>query len=88
MVRNVTLPADDGHISLPLAAHLAASPVTRAWIGRYSPRGERAAPPAGDDLDTRNLLHAADIWSSGTKPWCLEAQRLIRAQRRLAGTGS
>jgi hypothetical protein len=88
MVRNVTLPADYGHISLPLAAHLAASPVTRAWISRYSPRGERAAPPAGDDLDTRNLLHAADIWYSVKKHWCLEAQRLIRAQRRLAGTGS
>ena len=32
VVRNVTLPADYGHISLPLAAHLAANPVTRAWI--------------------------------------------------------
>jgi hypothetical protein len=88
VVRNVTLPADYGHISLPLAAHLASNPVTRAWIGRYSPRGERAAPPAGDDLDTRNILHAADIWYSVKKHWCLEAQRLIRAQRRLAGTGS
>jgi hypothetical protein len=85
-VRNVTLPAEYGHISLPLTAHLAASPVTRAWIGRYSPGGERAALPAGDEVDTRNLLHAADIWYSVKKHWCLEAQRLIRVKRRLAET--
>ena len=78
----MTLPADYGHISLPLAAHLAANPATRAWISGYSPRGPRAALPAGDDLDTRNILHAADIWYSVKKHWCLEAQRLIRAKRR------
>ena len=42
-VRNVTLPAEYGHIALPLAAHLAANPVTRAWISAYSPRDNRAA---------------------------------------------
>jgi hypothetical protein len=86
-VRNVTLPADYGHISLPLAAHLAANPATRAWVSGYSPRGERAALPAGADLDTRNILHAADIWYSVKKHWCLEAQRLIRAKRALALSG-
>jgi len=86
-VRNVTLPADYGHISLPLAAHLAANPATRAWISGYSPRGERAALPAGEDLDTRNILHAADIWYSVKKHWCLEAQRLIRAKRALTVSG-
>ena len=82
-VRNVTLPPDYGHISLPLAAHLAATPVTRAWISDYSPHGPRAGLPAGDDLDTRNILHAADIWYSVKKHWCLGAQRLIRAKRAL-----
>ena len=86
-VRNVTLPADYGHLSLPLAAHLAANPATRAWISGYSPRGERAALPAGADLDTRNILHAADIWYSVKKHWCLEAQRLIRARRALTVSG-
>jgi len=77
-VRNVTLPADYSHVSLPAAAHLAANEVTRAWIERYAP-GE--PPPVQADLDTRNLLHAADIWFSVKKHWCLEAQRLVRAQR-------
>ncbi len=86
-VRNVDLPADYGHISLPLAAHLAANPATRAWISGYSPRDAPAAIPAGDDVDTRNLLHAADIWFSVKKHWCLEAQRLIRARRALAAAG-
>jgi hypothetical protein len=77
-VRNLTLPAEYSHISLPAAEHLAANPVTRAWIERYTPGGQL---PAQDGLDTRNLLHAADIWFSVRKHWCLEAQRLVRAQR-------
>ena len=85
-VRTVTLPAEYGHISLPLTAHLAADPVTRAWIARYSPRGERPSLPAGDEVDARNLLHAADIWYSVKKHWCLEAQRLIGAKKRVAET--
>jgi hypothetical protein len=80
-VRNVTLPAAYGHVSLPLAAHLAANPVTRAWIDGYAPGASGTALPAGEDVDTRNLLHAADIWYSVKKHWCLEAQRLLRARR-------
>jgi hypothetical protein len=83
-VRNVTLPAEYSHISLPSAAHLAANATTRAWIERYAP-GE--PPPAQADLDTRNLLHAADIWFSIKKHWCLEAQRLVRAQRAVLRAG-
>lgn len=79
-VRNVTLPAEYSHVSLPAAAHLAANETTRAWIEHYTP-GE--PPPAPSELDTRNLLHAADIWFSVKKHWCLEAQRLVRAQRAL-----
>jgi len=77
-VRNVTLPAEYSHISLPAAEHLAANKATRAWIEGYTPG---AQPPAGTALDTQNLLHAADIWFSIKKHWCLEAQRLVRAQR-------
>jgi hypothetical protein len=84
-VRNVTLPAEYSHISLPLTAHLAANSVTRAWVDDYSARGGRAALPAAADIDTRNLLHAADIWYSLKKHWCLEVQRLLRARRQLKG---
>ena len=88
LVRNVTLPADYGHISLPLVAHLAANPQTRAWINAYSPRAEPAPLAGGDELDVRNILHAADIWYSVKKHWCQEAQRLIRAKRRAADVRS
>ncbi len=77
-VRNVTLPAEYSHISLPSAAHLAANAATRTWIEHYAP-GAPTPAPAG--VDTQNLLHAADIWFSIKKHWCLEAQRLVRAQR-------
>lgn len=80
-VRNVTLPAEYSHISLPAVAHLAANEVTRAWIERYTPGMQ---PPATPGVDTRNLLHAADIWYSVKKHWCLEAQRLVRVRRAAA----
>jgi hypothetical protein len=84
-VRNVILPAGASHLTLPRVAGLALDPATRAWIDRYVP-GTAVAPPPAADTDTENLLHAADIWYSVKKHWCIEAQRLIRARRsRLAG---
>ncbi len=77
-VRNVMLPAAYSHVALPAAAHLAANPATRAWIERYVPG---AALPALPEADAQNLLHAADVWYSVKKHWCLEAQRLVRAHR-------
>ncbi len=77
-VRNVMLPAAYSHVALPAAAHLAANAATRAWIERYVPG---MALPALPEADVQNLLHAADIWYSVKKHWCLEAQRLVRAQR-------
>ena len=75
-VRNVTLPATNNHVTLPVTADLADDPPIRAWIDAYRPGG--AAPPAnaGD-----NVLWAADVWHSVKKHWVLEAQRLIRARR-------
>jgi len=78
-VRNVTLPAAASHIGLPLALPLALDPVTRAWISDYSPTRPRALPSA-PGVDLSNLVHAADIWYSVKKHWCLEAQKLIRTQ--------
>ena len=77
-VRNVMLPSSYSHIGLPLAAHLAADPVTRSWIERYDPANPAALPDALG-VDTTNLLHAADIWASVKRTWCVEAQRALRA---------
>jgi hypothetical protein len=79
-VRNVTLPASYSHIGLPLTAHLAADPATRAWIDAYDPAAP-LPPPDGEGIDTSNLTHAADIWYSVRRHWCEEAQRAIRAAR-------
>jgi len=78
-VRNVILPSAASHVGLPRVAELARDPVTREWIERYTP--DTNAPLPAASIDTNNLLHAADIWYSIKKHWCLEAQRLIRARR-------
>jgi hypothetical protein len=83
-VRNVLLPSSVSHIDLPRARHLADNPTTRAWISAYVP-GTSAAPPDVPGVDTTNILHAADIWFSIKRHWCLEAQRLIRVRTAAAG---
>jgi hypothetical protein len=82
-VRNVTLPGEYTHITVPLTRHLAANEVTRGWIDRYVPTSEVPALPSNVDVDTQNILHAAEIWYHVKKYWCLEAQRLIRARRSM-----
>jgi hypothetical protein len=80
-VRNVTLPSSYSHIGLPLAQHLPANETTRRWIDAYVPDASPPPPSAEHGVDVSNLLHAADIWHSVKKHWCLEAQRAIRAAR-------
>ena len=80
-MRNVILPATYTHIGLPATEHLAANPVTRAWIEAYTPDGN-AALPEDADVDTTNLVHAADIWHSVKRHWTIEARRLVGAHRR------
>lgn len=79
-VRNVTLPEGYSHIALPRAQHLAAHPRTRGWIDEYVPGPALATLPDTEEVDSTNLLHAADIWYSVKKHWCLAAQRLILAR--------
>jgi hypothetical protein len=79
-VRNVTLPATYTHIGLPLTGHLAADAATRAWIDAYVP-GASVAVPQEPGVDTTNLVHAADIWFSVKKNWCLSARRRLDAAR-------
>jgi hypothetical protein len=80
-VRNVILPATYTHIGLPVTRHLAANPITRAWIEAYAPDGDATIPDEAD-VDTSNLLHAADIWRSVKRHWAREAQRLVASQRQ------
>ena len=83
-VRNVTLPPAASHITLPVAKPLALDPVTRGWIEAYEPGpGVPQLPDRAAVQDLANIVHAADIWYSVKKHWCLEAQRLIRAGRQL-----
>jgi hypothetical protein len=72
-VRNVTLPARYHHVALPRIEHLAADPAIRAWIDSWSPDSPAALPPG----DTDNLVHAADIWYSIKRHWCLQARHLL-----------
>ena len=65
------------------AVALAADPVTREWIERYTPTASLPAPDAA--ADTTNLLHAAMLWHDVKKHWCIEVQRLRAARVRLAG---
>jgi hypothetical protein len=58
--------------------------VARDWINRYVPGPGTPSPPSGALADLPNLLHAADIWYSVKKHWCLEAQRLVRGARKSA----
>ncbi|HEY2969254.1 MAG TPA: hypothetical protein VGK75_12920 [Casimicrobiaceae bacterium] len=81
-VRNVILPPKASHLTLPLAKELALDPAARDWINRYVPDPATSYPPSGALADLPNLLHAADIWYSVKKHWCLEAQRLIRSARK------
>jgi len=77
-VRNVTLPPAASHITLPLARDLALDPVARDWINRYVPGPGAPSMPTPAAAHAANLLHAADIWYSVKKHWCIEAQRLAR----------
>ena len=83
-VRNVILPPKASHLTLPLVKELALDPAARDWINRYAPGPETPSPPSGALADLPNLLHAADIWYSVKKHWCLEAQRLVRGARKSA----
>jgi pimeloyl-ACP methyl ester carboxylesterase len=76
-VRNVMLPATYSHIGAPITEHLAEQPATRAWIDAWSPDAAPPLPAAA--VDTRNLLHAADLWHSVRRHWCAEGQRRVRA---------
>jgi|KBSMisStandDraft_5_1062788.scaffolds.fasta_scaffold23530_3 hypothetical protein len=79
-VHNVNLPIAYSHVTVPNTDYLADEPRKRDWINAYTggKNVDAATIPGGDDS---HVLWAADVWHNIKKHWCLEAQRLIRAQR-------
>lgn len=84
VVRNVWLPVEYKHGSIPDTKHLLNDPKIVDWIHRYRPANEPVTTPKLDeqfDSDSRHILWAADVWYSIKKHWVLELQRLIQAKR-------
>jgi len=80
-VRNVDLPTDYSHVFVVATSHLARDPAMREWINAYTPGGKNEPPRSATATD--NSLWAADVWFSIKKHWVLEAQKVVRARRRL-----
>jgi hypothetical protein len=80
-VRNVSLPASYSHVFVPYTQSLVRDAGMRDWINAYVPGGHNGDPPGHDEGRDTNVFWAADVWFSIKKHWCLEAQKLIRAQR-------
>ena len=82
-VRNVILPRECGHISLPLTEDLARDPQARQWIQRYVPVSDHPRCGLGfEGSHGRNVVFAAEMWYSIRKQWCLELKRRIGATRK------
>ncbi|GBE35536.1 hypothetical protein BMS3Bbin06_02077 [bacterium BMS3Bbin06] len=79
-VRNVWLPPQYSHITLPRTEHLADDEVLRKWIDEYIPSSAEPEFVGAGDADARNIILAAELWYGIKKFWCLELQRLIRAR--------
>ena len=82
-VRNVRLPADYFHVTVAATSDLARSPAMREWLNDYRPGQVNGVPVAEGPTD--NALWAADVWFNIKHHWAIEAQKVIRAQRALAG---
>jgi hypothetical protein len=84
VVRNVWLPSEYKHGSIPDTKHLLQSQEMQDWINDYRPAADLTVAPQLDrqfDADSSHILWAADVWFSIKKHWVLELQRLIQARR-------
>jgi hypothetical protein len=79
-VRNVDLPVTYSHVFVPAAGGLPENPDVRHWINAYVPGGKHDTSSLPSEA-AQHVLWAADVWYSIKKHWCLEAQRLVRAER-------
>jgi hypothetical protein len=83
-VRNVLLPANYNHVTVPVTSELAQNAQVREWINAFVPGSD--ADPALLPADAQlHVMWAADVWYSIKKHWCIEAQSLIRARRIVLG---
>ena len=79
-VRNITLPITYNHIFVPAVGSLANDAEVRDWINAYAP-GDKRDPSTLPGDAALHVLWAADVWYSIKRHWCIEAQRLVRAER-------
>jgi hypothetical protein len=83
-VRNVMLPADYNHVTVPVTAGLLQYPQVKDWVNAFVPgKGMDASQLPGEAPS--HVMWAADVWYSVKKHWCIEAQNLIRARRIALG---
>lgn len=80
VVRNVRLPTHYKHGSIPDTRHLLATPELREWINCFDPAQAPVEEPEFE-VDSHNILWAADVWHSIKKHWVRELQRTIQARR-------
>jgi hypothetical protein len=83
-VRNVMLPAEYNHVTVPVTAELVQYPQVRDWVDAFVP-GHDAGATSLPGTAPEHVLWAADVWYSIKKHWCIEAQNLIRARRIMLG---
>jgi hypothetical protein len=83
-VRNVYLPADYNHVTVPATWELAQHAEVRDWVNAFVP-GKDMDPSALPGEAPAHVMWAADVWYSIKKHWCIEAQNLIRARRIVLG---
>jgi pimeloyl-ACP methyl ester carboxylesterase len=86
-VRNVELPATYSHVFVPAVGSLPEEAAVREWINDYVP-GQPHDTSSLPFEAAQHVLWAADVWYSIKKHWCLEAQRLVRAERARVPTRS
>ena len=81
-VRNVILPLQSSHLSVPVTEDLAKDREAREWIDLYRVSGPRPEEAKEFYREKRNILLAADLWYSIRKHWCIELKRSILAKAR------
>jgi hypothetical protein len=83
-VRNVELPANYNHVTIPATWELAQHAEVRDWVNAFVPgKGMDGSRLPGEAPS--HVMWAADVWYSIKKHWCIEAQNLIRARRIMLG---
>ncbi len=80
IVRNVWLPAEYAHVTVPATRDLVSSPAMRAWIDAFVPDGPSSKTPLPEG-PSDHVMFAANVWYELKKHWAIEAQRFVRARR-------